>query len=98
MQPHERNAPPFEVFCNHCHTSFAAGTKRCVHCGERLSRTRMPMMRVRPGDGPIETGPAIDPTMVLEEEEPRRGLSPFTLVWIVILLGGYLVRACTDGG
>ncbi len=27
---------PFEVYCYHCQASFAAGTRRCVHCGQRL--------------------------------------------------------------
>jgi hypothetical protein len=26
----------YEVRCHHCDCSFAPGTKRCVHCGERL--------------------------------------------------------------
>jgi len=28
----------FEVRCYHCDTSFAVGTKSCIHCGQRLGR------------------------------------------------------------
>jgi hypothetical protein len=27
---------PYEVRCYRCQCSFAPGTKRCVHCGERI--------------------------------------------------------------
>jgi hypothetical protein len=30
------NSSPYEVRCESCKTSFAAGTKTCVHCGRRL--------------------------------------------------------------
>ncbi len=32
---------PFEVYCYDCHVTFPVGTRRCVHCGRRLERTRM---------------------------------------------------------
>jgi len=31
--------PDYEVRCHHCNVSFPVGTKRCVHCGEKIGRT-----------------------------------------------------------
>jgi len=31
-----QHTTPYEVRCYRCQCSFAPGTKRCVHCGERI--------------------------------------------------------------
>ena len=81
---------PFEVFCPRCRTSFALGTKRCVHCGGQVSRERFSKA--------FELPPGSE-DLVLEEDAPkaRSSFSPFTLVWVALLLGGYLYRACSGG-
>jgi hypothetical protein len=79
---------PFEVYCHRCKVTFAVGTKRCIHCGGRIGSERFrPGLELPPGAGDLD----------LEESVGRRsGLSPFTLVWVALLLVGYLYRACTD--
>ena len=91
MQQQDGPGTPFEVFCHNCRVTFAAGTKHCVHCGERLSRTR--------GDGPtLELPPDVE-DLVVAEDRPKRSLpvSPMTLLWIVLLLGAGVQRACSPG-
>ncbi len=81
-------APPTEVYCNQCRVTFPVGSKRCIHCGGRLARHRF-----QPGMEP----PANLDEMLVEEELPRRsGISPYTLVWVALLLAGYFYRACTS--
>lgn len=99
MQRHETLPASYEVWCNHCQTSFAAGTKRCIHCGQRLARQR----RQRPVSTPrlddhVERPPELDDLLGEEEDTSRRRspLSPLTLVWIAILLGGYLFQLCAQ--
>lgn len=80
---------PYEVFCNHCRVTFPAGTRRCVHCGERIGGERFrPALRFHPGGE----------NDALEEEVTGRGsgFSPLTLIWVVLLLGGYLYRSCAS--
>jgi hypothetical protein len=33
---------PYEVRCYRCRCSFAPGTRRCVHCGERIGGAPVP--------------------------------------------------------
>jgi hypothetical protein len=56
--------PPYEVRCEACKCSFAAGTKRCVHCGGPLGTgldaqwLRVAAGRADAGEGdPEATGP-----------------------------------------
>jgi hypothetical protein len=79
---------PFEVYCHNCRVTAPAGARRCVHCGNRLGRERFrPVLELPPGSENV----------LGSEDLPKRTgpFSPFTLVWIVLLLGGYLYRACT---
>jgi len=82
----------FEVYCNRCRVSFAVGPKRCVHCGGHLDRER-----ISGGDHDFGLSlPMESEQAVLEDEMPTRGgFSPLTLVWVGLLLVGYLYRACT---
>ncbi len=80
---------PYEVYCNRCRVSFAPGTKRCIHCGDRLARSRLqPEMMLPP---PLET-----PQELAEEEISRRGsrFSPISILWIVAALAVGIQRAC----
>jgi hypothetical protein len=98
MQPHQTPIPTFEVWCNDCRTSFAAGTKRCIHCGERLSRARRGRaLRVPRIDQLVDLPEEID-DLVVEEDLPKKKspISPLTLVWIAVLLGGYLFQHCAE--
>jgi hypothetical protein len=88
--------PRVEVYCNRCHVSFPVGTRRCIHCGGRLESVRR-----WTEDGPLPPELEFVPHPeahfedIGEEEMPRRsGFSPLTLVWVALLLAGYLYRAC----
>lgn len=79
----------FEVYCDRCRVTFPVGTRRCMHCGGPTtgSRARRPPGR-EPEPEPLEAEPEA-------EIGPRRLVSPLTLVWIVLIAVGYLVRACS---
>ena len=98
MDRHQTPTQAFEVWCNTCQTSFAAGTKRCIHCGERLSKQRSRRSRARLSariEDQVALPPEIDDVLV-EDQEPQKkpGLSPMTAVWIAIFVGGYLFQLC----
>lgn len=67
-----------------------------MHCGGRLARER----HWTASADPAGFVPAAVPEEHFEEIEeglPRRsGISPFTLVWIALLLAGYLYRSCVS--
>jgi hypothetical protein len=76
------------VYCHRCNVTFPVGTKRCIHCGGRVGGERFrPDLELPPGAGDLDLEPGVG---------RRSGLSPFTLVWVALLLVGYLYRACTD--
>ncbi len=80
---------PYEVYCNRCRVSFAPGTKRCIHCGDRLARSRVQPELLLP--------PTLEATQELAEEEiSRRGsrFSPISILWIVAALAVGIQRAC----
>lgn len=84
----ESEETPYQVSCPNCKVTFALGTKRCLHCGERLGGKRRATRIELPG---------AEEDIVIEAEEPgRRGLriSPVTLLWIVLLIGAGVQRAC----
>lgn len=98
MKRHQTPTAAFEVWCNHCQTSFAAGTKRCIHCGERLARGRAPRVPRAPRlEQQIGLPEELD-DMIMEEDLPKRKspISPLTLVWIAVLVGGYLFQLCAQ--
>jgi len=85
-----------ESYCNSCRVSFPVDARRCVHCGGRLARERLWTASADPAGFVTAPVPA-EPFEELEEELPRRaGISPFTLVWIALLLAGYLYRSCVS--
>jgi len=87
-------SPQVEVYCNRCGVSFPVGSRRCLHCGGRLDRERVGREL---SALPAGFEPHLEENLeaVLEDEMPRRsGISPLTLVWIALLLAGYLYRSC----
>ena len=79
---------PYEVYCQGCHVSFAAGTKNCIHCGARLDKQRY---RAR-----LEL-PTGSEEIRVDDAGTRRSsrFSPLTLVWVALLVAGYLYRSCS---
>lgn len=91
MQPDSPS--PFEVYCARCRVSFPVGTRTCIHCGERIARPRV--LRVGPRPGTPPPPPVLDE--IADDELPTRGglMSPVALLWIVLILGGAIYRACS---
>ncbi len=92
-----QESPNFEVRCWHCNVSFPIGTKRCVHCGEKIGR---PAILGRPGDLELGEMPVFDPTEEAAEAEPQRGRGfrlGVTALWLIAALLSAVVRACQEG-
>lgn len=88
MERVEGPQTPFEVYCDDCQVTFAAGTPRCVHCGRRLGgRTRRSAATLQtemPPDGDIA------------EPSLGRRLGGMSL-WVLIAIGAALSRMCAEG-
>jgi ribosomal protein L37E len=85
-----------ESYCNSCHVSFPVDARRCSHCGGRLARERLWTGSADPA-GVVPAPVPEEHFEEVQEEAPRRaGISPFTLVWIALLLAGYLYRSCVS--
>jgi hypothetical protein len=82
---------PFEVYCDRCRVTFPVGTRRCVHCGGPTggSPGRVAMRFEQVGE------PELAEPEVETEPGRRRMVSPLTLVWIVLIVAGYAIRACS---
>lgn len=81
----------YEIHCARCRVTFPAGTKRCLHCGGRLTRDRTPQDAVLP--------PTFDiPDELPDEEASKRSsrISPISVLWIVAALGVAIQRACAS--
>ncbi len=79
----------YEVRCHQCDCSFAPGTKRCLHCGERIGRpVRVPGLELGESDADddVEMG---SPTFL------RGALWAVTAVVAMIMTA---IRACQGGG
>jgi hypothetical protein len=69
-----------------------------MHCGGRLSRERL----WKEGGDPATFVPSQVPDDQLDEVlaegglTRRSGVSPLTLVWVALLLAGYLYRSCVS--
>lgn len=84
---------PVEVRCGHCGVSFPVGTKRCVHCGERLGRGRR--MRVTTAGAPEGAPPPVLDDLGDEEIPSRSGvMSPVAILWLALIIGGAIYRQC----
>jgi hypothetical protein len=85
----------YEVYCGPCRVTFPVGTRRCIHCGGPTSASPRAGAALRLGTSPIEM-PVEEPGAELEPDLARRRMvSPITLLWIALIVGGYLVRACS---
>lgn len=101
---------PYEVYCEHCRVSFPVGTRSCIHCGARIGRSQPSRpMPGRPASartaagtrtaGAARRSASLPPPILDEEEEelPTRSgvLSPTAILWVVLILGGAIYRACS---
>ena len=75
---------PFEVYCYHCQASFAAGTRKCVHCGRRM------------GGAPKRPEALLTaevPEAEVAEPSVGRRVGGMSL-WVLIAVGAALTRMC----
>jgi hypothetical protein len=85
---------PYEIYCYQCNVTAPVGTRRCVHCGGRLSS----------GDGPRRA--ALTDLLEAEFTEADAegdgeelttsvgSAAPKIAMWILLLIGGSLYRFC----
>ena len=79
----------YEVRCHQCDCSFAPGTKRCIHCGERIGRP----IRIQG----LELGDQ-EATEEVEMGSPTFLRGALWAVTAVIAMIMTAVRACQGGG
>jgi hypothetical protein len=86
------DSPYVEVRCERCQSSFAPGTKRCVHCGSALGRRPLALDTwtgvSAGGAGPLESGPAPDAA-------PRLGRI-VQLAMVALAVVAAVARACLE--
>lgn len=98
MEEHART--PYEVMCHRCQVTFALGTKKCIHCGDKLGRRG-----ARKAIVVDELAEIFQPDAEPEEHAPeakasgrsRLPISPMTLIWVVVIAGSLAQRACQGG-
>jgi hypothetical protein len=84
---------PYEVYCYQCNVSAPTGTRRCVHCGGRLSGARNPQQRATLKD--MFNAEFAEADEDGEELATSIGsAAPKVAMWILLLVGGFLYRVC----
>jgi len=82
---------PYEIYCYQCHVTAPVGTRRCVHCGGRLSKQQRqldPVMGM-----PFEESVEEDEAPVDLQRRLGNNL-PMAAVWILLVIGGSIYRLC----
>jgi hypothetical protein len=89
------NAGYFEVRCERCQSSFAPGTKQCIHCGGALGRR---LLAFDPLSGGRAGGPTpMDAQPGVPDAPPQLGRI-VQVAMIALAIVAAIVRACFDGG
>ncbi len=84
---------PYEVYCHQCNVTAPAGTRRCVHCGNPISRgARDPRREALAALIGAEVGEAGEEGE--EVQASAASLLPKIALWILLLFGGLLYRFC----
>jgi hypothetical protein len=90
MERAEGPQTPFEVYCYDCRSTFALGTRSCVHCGRPIAgRAARPQLDARPH--PLETQ---------DDEGPEQSLARRiggTSLWVLVALAAAASRLCAEG-
>ncbi len=83
---------PYEVYCYQCNVTAPAGTRRCLHCGGRLSGAR------------DSRSTAFTDLLAEESSETNEGgeelagsigsAAPKVAMWILLVVGGFFYRLC----
>jgi len=83
---------PYEVYCYQCNVTAPVGTRRCIHCGGRLSGTRDQQRTEL-----TERLRAELPHATEDGEELATSIgsaAPKIALWIALLIGGFVYRLC----
>ena len=80
----------FSVRCAQCETTFALGTKRCVHCGGPLGKGLVAALQAAGDHQPLPG--AIDAEE--EEEVSTRRSSKAWIVWAFLAIAISIMRQC----
>ena len=86
------DSPAYEIRCTHCDTSFAPGTKNCVHCGRRIGGR---LAEVLGAGGQSEHLPGRIEE-VEETEMPGSGRSPVWVLTALFLVASAVLRTCAE--
>ena len=84
--------PAIEVRCLACDVSFPPGTKRCLHCGEKIGTPRFLPVDNEQGIPGLASADLED-----LEVEPRGGRMMrvgFTIFWVLVALISAAARNC----
>ena len=84
--------PAVEVRCDDCNVSFPPGTKRCIHCGEKIGGLLFVPVENEEGIPVLESADLED-----AEVEPRGGRVMrvgFTVFWLLLALISAAARSC----
>ena len=83
---------PYEIYCYQCNVSAPVGTRRCIHCGGRLSGERSPqrteLMSLFEADSSEADEDREEVATSIGSAAPKVGM------WILLLIGGFLYRFC----
>ncbi len=83
---------PYEVYCYQCNVTAPTGTRRCVHCGGRLSGARASQRAILKDLFEAENSEADEGGEELAES--IGSAAPKIALWILLLIGGFLYRFC----
>lgn len=86
-EPTAPQSVDYQVWCHSCKTSFARGTRRCIHCGERIGRASREFPELAGFTDEAEAGDA-------EEVEASPGRAMLWVMTAVLALVGTLMRLC----
>ena len=82
-----------EVRCERCQTSFAPGTKQCVHCGGAIGRRLLAFDALAGGGATMPDGSARAPG---EPDARPAFASVFRIAMIALVVVTAIARACLD--
>ena len=83
---------PYEVYCYQCNVTAPVGTRRCIHCGGRLSGARDSQ---RAAFTDLLAGASSEANEGGEELDGSIGSNaPKVAMWILLAVGGVFFRLC----
>lgn len=108
IAPEGADSDAYEVRCYECDVSFPIGTKRCIHCGNRVGVPRLMMGQLtggsladygQPGEvSEMDSAPVRPIDFAEEEETEPRGSSVFrvlgNLSWVILFVAITAYRQC----